>query len=163
MKSILLYLITFACIGLLGSCSTPSEKDLKATTIELNIGEESAFALLMYEDGTINRRGNGEFPLDKNFFMGVQKDSLLKKLGKTITDDLLDHFDRSYDYKIKEGQICQLEMTIFLADKRYAVRYIYGSESEGPPKEVMDYVWNAIRITDPWHQKQIEMISENDE
>ena len=37
--------------------------------------------------------------------------------------------------------------------------YLYGSESEGPPRDVVDFVRAAVGETERWYQTQLKMVS----
>ena len=137
------------------------DKDLgnnyEVTTIQLNIEDELALMILLHKDGTINRKGRGTEKIDNNFYMGIQKDSLLLELNKLITSDFQSLLNRVYDYPDKKGKICMLEITLSEGKETKGVRYTYGSESMGPPIPIANYVNKAIELTDPWFNEQMKM------
>ncbi len=132
-------------------------KSYEATTIELNIENESALFILLHKDGTINRKGNGTEEIDRNFYMGIQQDSIFSKLTETITPDFESLLNRIYDYPDKKGKTCMLEITLSDGKETKGVKYTYGFDSTGPPKPIADYVIKAIELTDPWFNEQIKM------
>jgi hypothetical protein len=133
----------------------------EATTIELNIEDEPSLMILLHKDGTINRKGRGTEEIDKNFYMGIQKDSLLTELSKLITPEFQSLLNKVNDYPDKNGKICMLEITLSNGKETKGVRYTYGSESMGPPIPIANYVNKAIELTDPWYNKQVKIMENN--
>jgi hypothetical protein len=139
-----------------------TDKDLsnnyEATTIELNIEDEPSLMILLHKDGTINRKGRGTEEIDNNFYMGIQYDSLLSELTKSITTDFQSLLNKVNDYPDKKGKTCMLEITLSDGKETKGVRYTYGSESMGPPIPIANYVNKAIELTDPWYNEQVKMV-----
>lgn len=162
MNRILILIILFSLFGCGNNTSQKTDKSLgssyEATTIELNIEDEPSLLILLHKDGTINRKGRGTEEIDRNFFMGIQKDSLLSKLTKSITADFESLLNSVHDYPDKKGKTCILEITLYDGKKTKGVRYTYGSESKGPPVPIANYVNKAIELTDPWFNEQVKMI-----
>ena len=133
------------------------QKKYEATTIELNIDDESSLVILLHKDGTINRKGDGTQEIDPNFYIGIQQDSIFTKLTKTITPDFESLLNGVYEDPDKKGKTCMLEITLSDGKETKGVRYTYGFESMGPPKPIVDYVLKAIELTDPWFKEQAKM------
>lgn len=123
------------------------------TTIELSIEDEPSLMILLHKDGTINLQGRGTEEIDNNFFIGMQKEGLFAKLTQSITPDFESLLNNIYDDPDKKGKTCILEITLSDGKETTGVRYIYGSESVGPPVSITNYVKKAIELTDPWYNK----------
>lgn len=136
-------------------------KDYKATTITLTIEEEQSLAILLHKDGTINRKGNGTYTIDNNFYMGIQQENLLEELLTTVTLEFEQYFDRIYDLPDRKGKTCTLEIILSTDTENTVMCFVYGSESMGPPKPVIDYVKEALKLTDPWFKEQQRMVVQN--
>ncbi|MDO5981513.1 hypothetical protein [Flavivirga spongiicola] len=162
MNRILILIIMFSFFGCGKNKSQKTHKDIRnnyeATTIELNIEGEPSLMILLHEDGTMNRKGRGTEEIDNNFYIGIQKDSLLSELTKSMTPDFQSLLNRVYDYPDKKGKICTLEITLSDGKETKGVRYNYGSESMGPPIPIANYVNKAIELTDPWFNEQTKMV-----
>ncbi|WP_299557208.1 hypothetical protein [Seonamhaeicola sp.] len=152
----------FSFFGCGKNKSEKNDKDLinnyESTTIELNIDNEPSLVILLHKDGTINRKGSGTEEIDNSFYIGIQNDSLLPKLTSTVTSDFQALLNRVYDYPDKKGKTCMLEITLSDGKETKGVRYIYGSESMGPPVPIANYVNKAIELTNPWFNEQVKMI-----
>ena len=162
MNRILILIIMFSFFGCGKNKSQKTDKvaskNYEATTIELNIEEEPSLMILLHKDGTINRKGRGTEEIEKDFYMGIQKDSLLSELTKSVTSDFQSLLNRVNDYPDKKGKICMLEITLSDGKETKGVRYTYGSESMGPPIPIVNYVNKAIELTDPWYNEQVKMV-----
>ena len=128
--------------------------DIKGISVSLEVGAEKTLFILLSEDGTINRMGIGEVSyLDhKSLYMGRTNEQLFSKLRSRLTDDLLPHMGR-YDVEEKRGQPCRLRIALQFSDgSGGGFEFNYGSESPGPPQELLDFVRAAIEVTDPWYR-----------
>ena len=132
-------------------------KDYQISTIELNIEKETSLMILLHKDGTINRKGYGTYEIDNNFYMGIDKNNLLSELTKSITPDFESLLNKVIDYPEKKGKICTLEITLSDGKETTGVRYIYGSESMGPPIPIANFINKAIELTNPWYEKQVRI------
>ena len=162
MNRILILITMFSFFGCGKNKTQKTDKDLsnnyEATSIELNIENEPSLMILLHKDGTINRKGRGTEEIDNDFYMGIQNDSLLSKLTKSITTDFQSLLNRVNDYPDKKGKTCMLEITLSDGKETKGVRYTYGSESMGPPIPIANYVNKAIELTDPWYNEQVKMV-----
>ena len=124
------------------------------TTITLGIETETLLALLMHIDGTINRKGDGSMKIDNKMFMGITDEKIFQELMKYITDEFKDFFGKVYDLPNKQGKTCSIEIILGKDNGTDGVKFIYGSDSMGPPRPVAEFVEAAILITNPWFYKQ---------
>ena len=158
MFRILAFLFLFS---LTGCISKTPQKIYASTTIEIKVEEQTSLLILLYKDGTINRKGDGTLAIDSNFYMGIQNDSILQKLTKTVSSDFLELFNKIYDISDKKGKTCTLEITLTNEQERKGLIYTYGSESGGLPVSISNYVKKAIELTDPWYKNQAKMVENN--
>ena len=131
------------------------------TMIELKIEDDISLMILLHRDGTINRKGDGSHKIDHNFFMGQHQNNGFKELIDTIDSDFENFLDKVFDIPDKKGKLCSLEITLSDSKKTTGARFLYGSESLGPPPPVTAYVKQALKLTDPWYYKQQKMVHRN--
>lgn len=144
----------------------PKVSDINAVHVTLEIGDKQALFILLAADGTINRFGTGSVNnKDNDLFIGVTQEPLFKQLLSNLDDDMLDHMG-GYDVPEQHGIPCKLSIGLaFAGDYENGFGFRYGSESQGPPEEIIQFVTAAVQLTDPWFQEQKKMvnISESDE
>jgi len=133
----------------------PKVADITMIHITLNVdGKESLFVLLS-QDGTVNRLGTGAINNAENkFIIGISPDPLLEQAKQSLTDEMLDHMG-GYDVPDHKGATCRLSIGFRFADGTDSgFDFSYGSESEGLPHEIDQFVVAAIEATEPWYQSQ---------
>ena len=60
------------------------------------------------------------------------------------------------------GAPCKLTLMFQFNDgKSASSEYLYGTQSEGPLKEVTDFVRAAVRETEGWYQQQLRMVEKS--
>ena len=140
----------------------PSSKEISAICITIEVEKESVLFILLTEDGTINRSGTGyEHNTENDLFIGITDKSLFFKLRELITDQMLTNMG-GYDVPDKKGKNCKLNIALsFEGGHDNGFGFIYGSESQGPPKDICEIVEKAINITDPWYKKQKMMVKKS--
>jgi hypothetical protein len=127
--------------------------DIKAISVSLEVGSEKTLFILLSEDGTINRMGSGELSYAdrKNLYVGRTNEPLFAKLRNRLDDEILRYMGR-YDVPEKLGQICRFRIGLQFADHTSnGFEINYGSESKGPPQELLDFLHAAVEVTDPWY------------
>lgn len=128
--------------------------DIKAIFVSLEVGGEKTLFILLSDDGTINRMGNGQLSYGdrKHFYIGRTREPLFSKLRSHLTDDMLRYMGR-YNLPEKLGEICCFKIGLQFADGRSSGFEInYGSESAGPPQELVDFLQAALEVTNPWYR-----------
>ena len=124
-------------------------------TIQLNIEGESSLMILLHSDGTINRIGNGTMEIDKNFYIGMTDTApILDQLSKLMDDDFKQYINHVYDLPEKSGKNCFVEIVMGIDSQTQGMKFMYGSESMGPPRPVSSFVMKAVELTDPWFKQQ---------
>lgn len=129
--------------------------------ITLEVAEKTTVFILLSRDGTIHRRGNGSIGGTTTPLMrGVSQDGQLDALMMTVHPGI---YGLTGLIKNEErfGNQCVLSI-IFHGTKgeEYLYRVIYGDQSEGPPKELAEILLNAVKITEPWYQQQLNAETE---
>ena len=125
--------------------------EIKAISVSLEVAGEKTLFILLSDDGTINRMGNGElsYPDRKNLYMGHTNEPLFSKLRNRLDDEILRYMGR-YDVPEKLGQICRFTIGLQFADGvSNGFEINYGSESKGPPQELVDFLHAAVEVTEP--------------
>jgi hypothetical protein len=125
--------------------------------IQLTIGQYPALFLALAEDGTVTRGGSGTVnEAERNVYMGTTTEPLLERLKKSI-EPWWFNAPGPHVMDIAHGKPCELSL-MFLgpAAGPWTLQFHYGSESAGPPAEIMSFVEQAITLTEPWYSKQRE-------
>ena len=123
--------------------------------IELRVASKPALFVLVAADGTVHRLGTGTVNnTERDLFIGRSADRVLDQLRAGIRPEWLDH-QGSYDAPDKKGLPCELVVLMRHSDaSESGLRFLYGSKSQGPPREICDFVERAVSITEPWYQEQ---------
>jgi hypothetical protein len=131
---------------------------INAILVKLDVADRQALFVLLAEDGLVNRLGTGAVNNSENdLFMGRTNDPLFAQLRAQIRPEWMEHFG-SYDVPSKAGTTCTLSVLFKAAEgNEGGVRFVYGSESQGPPGDIRQFVMEAVRLTDPWYEKQKQM------
>mgnify|MGYP001549385338 CR=1 FL=1 len=141
----------------------PTVSEIDAVTILLEIEGETSLFILLAEDGSINRRGTGTMEDAGGLFLGVIQEPLFSQLMANLNDEVLDHMG-AYINDEPKGALCELTIGFSFRDaddNGFAFRY--GSESEGPPGVIVQFVMSAIELTEPWYQETKSAVDQADE
>ncbi len=121
--------------------------------ITLEVSGQNTIFILLCNDGTIHRKGNGALndttsPLTR----GVSDQGHLDALMSTVDQEVF-NFSGVIDKQPRAGNECVLSIVLNgTKGEEFIYRVIYGDQSEGPPKELADILLNAVKITDPWYR-----------
>ncbi len=128
-----------------------SRETVDAIVVDLEVESERALFILLHRDGSINRTGTGSFPIqDHDMYIGLTKGELFAQLLVEVDDGWFSH-QGTYDIPDKVGKECLLSILMWHSDGAVSgFKFRYGSESEGPPGDICEFVSKAVRITDPW-------------
>ena len=129
--------------------------------ITLLIEEQQSLFLLLTDDGTVNRMGNGtERDLDGDLFIGIAPLDMFEQLRSLVGPGLLQWMGRQLSDPDPQGKMCRLMVGVRQSDgQEMASVWSYGTESMGPPPDVREFVVAAIEITNPWFEQQRLMVS----
>jgi hypothetical protein len=128
--------------------------DITAVSISLQVDGLQTLLLKLDQQGSLSRLGTGEIDnQEHDLLSGTASPELFRQTIKQLTDPMLDHLG-SYDIADKEGLHCQLNIGFQYADgMENGFAFHYGSESEGPPQELVAFVAAAVQITEPWYER----------
>jgi hypothetical protein len=128
---------------------------IEAFTISLEIEKQPSLFILLSDDGGINRMGRGTADTaERELFIGKTDPAIFKAVCSHFTKGMLQTLGRGYQAPEPLGASCELTITFKFKDgSSNGIAFRYGSESEGPPKDVADFVIAAVRQTDPWYQE----------
>jgi hypothetical protein len=126
--------------------------------VKLDIADEQALFIMLASDGTANRMGTGAVGnAEKELFIGRTSPELFQRLRRQVGADLL-QWVGGFAHPSPQGELCRLTVGFMYEDGREAIsRWQYGTESQGPPRAVADFVVAAVQITEPWFQEQKQM------
>ncbi len=155
-------------INLLISCSenkskgSSSNKDISqptqkydGVTIEVDISNKNCLAILLANDGTINRKGNrGYDSKDNNFFMGLTNskafDSLMLEISPGLTQYCNSHSPQCDTLK----QTCKAKIAFGNNTFSCNIEYCVNGTIENLPKPIKDFIEKSIEVTESWYQEQ---------
>lgn len=121
-------------------------------TIEVKVQTETVLVILLNDDGTINRKGDGSQNPDRPYALGMgDTKEMFGKLSPLISDDFESYSNGVFDDPEKKGKECSLEIHLGMGSKNTGCRFIYGADSMGPPKPISDFVIKALEVTDTWY------------
>jgi hypothetical protein len=121
--------------------------------ISLSIDGVQTLFVLLAEDGTVNRLGDGFAGCpDHNLYIGPSSEPLFAEFMASVDPAIFSH-QGFHDMPVKQGKSCELQVMFGLkgSDKCEGFRFCYGSESVGPPPVIWDWVLKAISLTSGWH------------
>lgn len=133
---------------------------VEAIMIALDVASNQSLFVLLAADGAINRLGTGSVNnRERDMFIGITKAPLFEKLRHKISPEWFDHLG-GYDVPEKKGLTCELTIMMKHSEgQESALRFRYGSESQGPPEDVCQFVMDAVSITEPWYKAQKETVA----
>ena len=134
--------------------------DIVGVAITLDVHSNSVLFVLLGSDGSINRKGDGSPKnSDRNLFIGRTLVPLLRNLLTHLTDDMLRHMV-GYDIPDKVGDPCKLSIALHFSDgSNNGFSFTYGSQSQGPPTDIVNFVRAAVTLTDAWWQSQKALVA----
>ena len=138
----------------------PKVADINVANLVLKVASDQVLFVLLAADGSINRQGNGvQGNPDKDLYIGMASNTLFPSLMSHLTDKMLIHMG-GYDMPDKKGAPCRLSVLFQFSDgTSNGFVVTYGSESEGPPGEIADFVRAAVEVTGPWYAAQQKMVA----
>lgn len=137
------------------------KSQIEIIRIDIASQGQSALSMLLHQDGTINRQGNGDLPPIKVAAMGMSDGSAFKHLINLIPEDdsLLDE-SLEYKHPHLKGQPIEYKIT-FTGQKPLMRQYnlYFGSENNEVHlivKYFDNFVIHAKQLTDAMYQKAID-------
>ncbi len=135
--------------------------DIHGILVTLLVGGEQVLFIMLGSDGSINRLGTGSVNnTERDMFIGQTNSEVFQQVQGRIIKELLGWCGQSLSAPEKRGKVCQLTVGFKKSDGQELMTvWQYGSESEGPPPEVCDFVVAAVKATTPWYEQQKAMVS----
>jgi hypothetical protein len=138
--------------------------DIQAVNIALEVDGNYSLFILLAADGSINRQGTGTLKNSaRDIFIGMTKEPYFAALMTHMNDEMLEFMGR-YELAEQQGASCKLSIGLQFADgEQNGFEFNYGSESQGLPREIGEFVIAAVQITDPWYKAQQKMVKAAEE
>jgi hypothetical protein len=128
------------------------------TLITLEVAGNQVLFIVLDEQGSINRKGDGSPDCkDNDLFIGVTKDNLFEQLKPFATEEMEDFLGKTYDIPDKKGRTCDFKVLFGGPDMETGVQFLYGELSQGIPTPFRKFTIKAIELTEKWHQAQKRM------
>jgi hypothetical protein len=137
------------------SSPTPTIDDISLIWLRISVEERAALFILLGSDGTVKRLGTGTVENSENdFYIGKTAEPLFQKLHSQIDPGWLPQMGSIYSMPKQKGMACELIVGFVLQDGRgSSLKFKYGSESQGPPDDIVQFVIKAAKLTDPWYER----------
>lgn len=126
---------------------------IQAIMVELDVDGSQSLFIVLANDGLVNRLGTGEVDnKERVLCIGRTRDPLFVQLREKVQPEWIEH-QVAYDIPEKTGRTCTLMVLFkYVGGREAGVKFRYGSESQGPPADICQFVAAAIRLTDPWYE-----------
>lgn len=127
--------------------------------LSLDVGEKNTLFIVLAKDGTICRRGNGNPDADLPLLKGHSDLQHYQAFMMTVQEE---HFQFSgvFEQAPFVGRPCKLMVVFSGPDGEEAgFKVNYGEDSLGPPREIVEMLINAVKITDPWYEQERTKLS----
>ena len=126
--------------------------------ISLDVGEKNALFIVLMKDGTICRRGNGNPDKEFELLKGHSDLEHYQAFMMTVSEELF-QFSGVFDQTPMIGRPCKMMIVFSGPDGEEAgFKCNYGEDSQGPPREIVEMLINAVKITDPWYMSEREKL-----
>ncbi len=133
---------------------------ISRTLITLKVDQKEVLFLMLAQDGSINRKGDGTPDCnDNDLYIGNNNEGLFDQLKSFLTEDMGNFLQKTYDVPDKKGRLCDLTILFGGEGVETGTQFLYGEFSQGPPKPFVDYCVNAMNLTEGWFQSQKKMSS----
>ncbi len=132
-----------------------TKESIKAIFVDLEVNGQMSLFVLLADDRSVNRIGRGTADnTERDLYIGYAEEPLFEQLRDKVQPDWLS-LQGEYDIPEKEGLPCTLTIRFVCgAGQEAGWRFRYGSESDGPPDDICEFVAEAVRLTDPWYEHQ---------
>ncbi len=137
--------------------------EIRGLCVTLLVAGEQALVVLMDESGSVNRSGSGSTNnSDLDLYIGRTDPACFTFLRSRISPQLLNWCGQSRTAPDIQGKPCKLTIDFFTnlseRGRSFSMEWNYGSESEGPPADVCEFVRSAVEVTRDWHEQQKKMV-----
>lgn len=129
--------------------------DVDGIAISLTIDGKLSLFILLAEEGLINRMGTGTLSnTEEDLFIGPGDPGIFVQVRAQLTEGMLQVLGREYECGEIRGASCKLDIAFRFKDGTSdGFAFLYGSESQGPPKDVRALSLAADFLTRTWYQE----------
>lgn len=129
------------------------KQGVRSVQIELKVGEYTNFIIIIARDGAIQRYGPVEPGATGDLKMAMLQEPIIDTLVASVPEYVFDYLDRRFACSDDiAGKPCSLTLTFEDAQGELSgIRFDYGSDSKGPPADVMALVEGLREKTDSWY------------
>jgi hypothetical protein len=133
--------------------------EIRGICVTLLIADKQTLVVMMDESGGVNRAGTGSTEnTDWDLYIGKTDPASFQRLRSKVSPQLLNWCGQARTAPEVLGKPCKLKIDFF-ADlsergKSSSMVWNYGSESQGPPPDVCEFVLAAIDVSREWHERQ---------
>lgn len=130
-------------------------ENITAIMVSLKVDSKSSLFVMLAKDGSINRFGTGsENNTENSMYIGITKPDAFEKLMKQI-DSKVFNWEGVYRSPDIKGKTCELTVGFQLSDgTEIGSEWTYGTQSQGPPSEIGNFVISAVEATETWYEEQ---------
>ena len=131
--------------------------------VSLDVGDKNALFIVLMKDGTICRRGNGNPDKEFELLKGSSELQHYQAFMMTVSEELF-QFSGVFDQTPIVGRPCKM-MIVFSGPngEEAGFKVNYGEDSVGAPREIVEMLVNAVKITDPWYEEERTKLSQKPE
>jgi hypothetical protein len=127
--------------------------EIQRLQIVLQADERLLLHIVLASDGTVQRLGSGRLDNDEFALVsGVTDKTIFDEVLQSLPDEFLES-EGSYSDPNLRGQRLGLNITLMVNGSEHGFQMVYGSESEGPPDDVVAFVVAAKNLTESWYQR----------
>ncbi len=136
------------------------KKNINAVFVDLKINDQQALYVMLASDGSVQRMGRGTIDnTEIEMFTGTSADQLFASLMLDVDDSILQYAGSYHDRSFDGGE-CQLKLLFQSNDDSTGFEFVYGTNSQGPPTEICDFIITCVDLTDPWYERQLSQIGQ---
>ncbi len=121
--------------------------------VKWTIEEGILISLMLSRSGALNRIGTGDEKGGK-MAMGNSEEAFFQTLLEAMPEEWLQNTGR-YTLPSPKGKLATLTIALGGENLDTGFEFTYGSQSEGPPEDMVEFVEYAIELTDEWYQEAI--------
>jgi hypothetical protein len=132
----------------------PQISEIDRAFIKWEVAGEQVLMILLSRNGTLNRMGDGEQAKKHPMYLGNTEEPLLEQWLAELDPGWLEEAGR-YEMPDPEGDICVLTIALEGEGLDLGFAFRYGSDSMGPPEEMVHLLELALDLTDPWYEEQL--------
>jgi hypothetical protein len=136
-------------------------EDLICILVRLVIDGNDALFIMSYRDGRMQRLGDGSPDnTEQQTLIGTTGEPVFERLCLKVNPNWFGHGGTHQQPGVR-GKNCELTLSFQFTDKQeIGLTYLYGSESKGPPRDVVEFVTYAAHVTNGWYESQKQKVGD---